>query len=80
MVMFDIMNDIWIPIVQSGFIPRNEIGQSGRYNFGMAYNHLSNQIIVFGGQSNKGTFCKPHLNLFQLPDWVTTYDPILKKK
>ena len=62
LVLFDVLNSIWIPVAQSGFIPENEQGQFGRYNFGMAYEPMLNQIVVFGGQSNKGTFCKPQVH------------------
>lgn len=69
MILFDINKSIWIPIAQAGFIPTNEDKQFGRYNFGMDYDKINNRLIIFGGQSNKGTFCKPILNLFQLPDF-----------
>ena len=42
MSLFDLYTEIWTPITQAGFIPRNTTGGSGRYNFGMAYNDLNN--------------------------------------
>jgi len=68
--MYDILNNIWITVAQSGFIPINEYGQFGRYNFGMSFDPIMNQLVIFGGQSNKGTFCKPLVHQLQLPDWI----------
>jgi hypothetical protein len=44
-VMFDINREVWSTFAQSGFIP----ACPGRYNFGMTYDNIKNQIIVFGG-------------------------------
>jgi hypothetical protein len=63
-VLYDILNNIWTPLAQAGFIPSNEEGQFGRYNFGMGYDRMSSQVVIFGGQSGKGTFCKPNVHLF----------------
>ena len=75
MALFDLLNRIWIPIAQSGFSPADDDGSFGRYNFCMDYERLQNQVIVFGGQSNKGTFCKPVVHVFQLPNWIVGQDP-----
>jgi hypothetical protein len=80
MSLLDLYTEIWTPITQAGFIPRNNTGCSGRYNFGMAYNDLNNQVVVFGGQSEKGAFCKPLVHQFQLPDWVLKHKPWRVKK
>lgn len=80
MSLFDLYTEMWTPLTQAGFIPRNSTGGSGRYNFGMAYNDLNNQVIVFGGQSDKGSFCKPLVHQFQLPDWVLKHKPWRVKK
>lgn len=50
MLLFDITNEIWIPLAQLGFIPHDDqLDQFGRYNCGMTYDHQSNQILIFGG-------------------------------
>jgi hypothetical protein len=71
-IAFDFLNNIWIPIAQTGFIPTDEELLFGRYNFSMEYETTQNQLIIFGGQSNKGTFCRPILQVFQLPNWLVT--------
>ena len=71
MAIFDIQKEMWFSIAQYGFRPNDFEENSGRYNFGMCYNRISNQIIIFGGQSNKGTFCKPLIHQFQLPEWIS---------
>jgi len=37
-------------------------------------------VVVFGGQSDKGAFCKPLVHQFQLPDWVLKHKPWRVKK
>ena len=37
-------------------------------------------MVVFGGQSDKGSFCKPLVHQFQLPDWVLKHKPWRARK
>lgn len=37
-------------------------------------------MVVFGGQSDKGAFCKPLVHQFQLPDWVLKHKPWRSRK
>jgi len=37
-------------------------------------------VVVFGGQSDKGAFCKPLVHQFQLPDWVLKHKPWRARK
>lgn len=55
--MFDVERRVWVPVAQSGFVPTCE----GRYNFGMTYDLIGNKLLVFGGQSSKGAFCRPQI-------------------
>ena len=48
-IIYDIINNIWTPLAQVGFIPANEEGQFGRYNFGMSFDRMSKQVVIFGG-------------------------------
>ena len=62
--LYDVFNNIWIPLVQSGSVPLNEERQLGRYRATMCYEKPQNQLLVFGGSSTKGLLCRPNLHVF----------------
>lgn len=75
MFLFDFTSSLWIPVGQAGFIPTNGQGLSGRHSFSMEYVPAENQMVVFGGQSHQGQYCKPIIQVFQLPRWLTSQEP-----
>jgi len=46
----------------------------------MSYDYLGNKLVVFGGQTKKGSFCKPLIQQFHLPDWMSDHFAIPRKR
>lgn len=41
----------------------------------MEYDPDQNSIIIFGGQTHEGQYCKPVIQVFDLPRWLVAQEP-----